>query len=1128
MYGGVRFEIQPTGSGSGVDARDAERVARELDLRGAEQGARRFGQRSEAVDGLRLEVVEGVEGARVGDALVQDQPHVDIRQVVVRNQRLYVQVHFGTAAQRGERLVHVGDAPGAYRLHGALEHFHVEGKADRFDLPGLILAEQFAGAADLEVVGGQREPDAEFARRLDGVEALARVAGQRALVGRHQVRVSLVVGAPHTAAQLVQLGEAELVGAVDEDRVGVRDVDAVLDDRGAHEQVAAAVVEVGHRSLERALVHLSVPHADARLGDQRPQFVGGAVDAGDLVVDEEHLAAAREFPGDGFAHDVVALRDDEGLDRQPLGGGCGDDGEFAQAAEREIQGARNGGGGERKHVHLRAQGPQALLLAHAEAMLFVDDDQAQVVEGDAGAEQAVGTDHDVHLAGRQAVGDRGDLAVRAHAGHGLDVHRPVGEAVAEGLVVLLREERCRRQHGDLPAGRHGHEGGAHGDLGLAETHVAADQPVGGPLRTEVLDDGVDGGLLVGGGLEREPVAETGVLVVRATEGRSRTGRAPRVDVEQFRRDVVRLARCASLGLFPLVRSEAVQRGVFGVGARVARDEMERGHRYVELGLLRVLEGQELLRMAVDVERLEALVAADAVIDVHDRRTDGELRQVADHQIGVDAARRRARGDVVVAAAEDLRLGDDGEPGQPGAAFDVGDRRRKGDALVEELLEGRHRGGPQARPGEELLEVLGASGGLRREQHGNRAVLEEAAQQPRFVPSAVARGDFRQGTAVEADAVAVQRPVGVDLDAWVGLEHVTQLRARQVQRTWLEDGPLDVVAQRLVTAVQFVLEAGGLGHRVRVEDDDGRFRQEVEEGRRLLEEERQVVLDARMRDAATDVLVHGTAAHIDVERPVPAVAEARDPFGVEGHFAGRQHAHRLDALCGALRVRIEGAQGLDAVVEQVDAQRGAGAHGEDVHQGAAHGILAALPDGAHVLVAGTVQARALFVDGEALAGAQGERVCIHEGSGREPLHERANRGDEHAVRDVAQLVEGGQAIGNDVLVGREVVVGERLPVRERAHRHLAGPVEVDLVAHALRVLGVAGCVEYEGTGFRREPRRAEAGATAEDCLPVVYDVADRCLDPHLGGCHRGAVWGGNGPRILSQRRRPGGRRRVGDG
>ena len=74
--------------------------------------------------------------------------------------------------------------------------------------------------------------------------------------------------AADAAAQLMQLREAELVGAIDDDRVRGRHVDAAFDDRRADQQVAALVVEVEHDLLELALAHLAVADRDARFGHQ--------------------------------------------------------------------------------------------------------------------------------------------------------------------------------------------------------------------------------------------------------------------------------------------------------------------------------------------------------------------------------------------------------------------------------------------------------------------------------------------------------------------------------------------------------------------------------------------------------------------------------------------------------------------------------------------------------------------------------------------------------------------------------------------------------------------------------------------------------------------------------------------
>jgi hypothetical protein len=66
------------------------------------------------------------------------------------------------------------------------------------------------------------------------------------------------VGTPDAAADLVQLAQAERVGALHDERVRLRNVDAGLDDRRRDEHVGVAGQERVHALLEIALAHLTV------------------------------------------------------------------------------------------------------------------------------------------------------------------------------------------------------------------------------------------------------------------------------------------------------------------------------------------------------------------------------------------------------------------------------------------------------------------------------------------------------------------------------------------------------------------------------------------------------------------------------------------------------------------------------------------------------------------------------------------------------------------------------------------------------------------------------------------------------------------------------------------------------
>ena len=89
----------------------------------------------------------------------------------------------------------------------------------------------------------------------------------------------------------------------------------------------------------------------------------------------------------------------------------------------------------------------------------------------------MGADHDIHRAlGQAGAGLRG-LLVADHPRQTAYVERKTGEAFGEAIVMLAGEQRGGGDDRHLLPGHGGDEGGAQGDLGLAETDIAADQAV---------------------------------------------------------------------------------------------------------------------------------------------------------------------------------------------------------------------------------------------------------------------------------------------------------------------------------------------------------------------------------------------------------------------------------------------------------------------------------------------------------------------------------------------------------------------------------------------------------------------------------------------------------------------------
>ena len=203
-------------------------------------------------------------------------------------------------------------------------------------------------------------------------------AGEVVAAGHDEVGIGVLVAAPDPAAQLVELGQAEAVGAVDDDRVRPRDVQAVLHDGGGDQHVGLVVGELHHHLLEPALGQLAVGGDDPRLGDHLPDRPGQRRQRLDAVVHHEDLPAAAKFLAHGLRQDVLAEGNHVGLDRHAARRRRLDDRQIANAGQGHLQRAGNRRGGHREHVDADGHLLQALLVPHAEALLLVDDQQAQL------------------------------------------------------------------------------------------------------------------------------------------------------------------------------------------------------------------------------------------------------------------------------------------------------------------------------------------------------------------------------------------------------------------------------------------------------------------------------------------------------------------------------------------------------------------------------------------------------------------------------------------------------------------------------------------------------------------------------------------------------------------------------
>ena len=416
--------------------------------------------------------------------------------------------------------------------------------------------------------------------------------------------------------------------------------------------------------------------------------------------------------------------------------------------------------------------------------------------------------------------------------------------------------------------------------------------------------------------------------------------------------------------------------------------------------------------------------------------------------------------------------------------------------------------PAVSPGFRQLGACGALRGVAVGRGGIRAPVIRCGR------CSLADGSFRVGTVYGTcrDAPRFSRDGG-QRETRKGLAAHEELLGREKQFIRRQRRALGVVADEVEALTSIRAECLQLALHVAMQDDLGIFRQVIEEGGRLVKEKRQVVFDAAGGHAVADVTVQGHARRIAVEALTPTAPKGRACRFVQRELPAGQQLDGLDRIQAALGVGIEGAQAVQFVIEEVQPVGQRRAHREQVDEAAAHRVFTGAQHLFDMLVTGQRELglQGSFVQLHALGELEGARG---EPRGRcQPVRGRAGSYQQHVQLATLQAIQGGKALGDQILVGRQAVVGQGFPVgqpgdgqcgrkpgdfcgKTAAVGRLRAYNDAGLSRDGRSFGGVVVCGRCRGGVFRRKAlsqqpgiRRAEAGGktmdgSGQDGEPVV--------------------------------------------
>ena len=264
--------------------------------------------------------------------------------------------------------------------HRFFQHLLIKLDAHFTNIARLFFAQEVATAAHIEVMAGQLEASAETIQRLQDFQALFRALRNRPFCRNRQIGIGAGLGPTNAAAQLIHLRKAKHIRPPGNQRVGAGNIQATFHNRGGDQHIINAFIEGRHDWLHLGRAHLTMRH---RIGHFRHHFFHEALNVFQMLNtrgDKEGLAATIFLTQQGFADGDRVPRRHISAHGQAVDRRCSNDRHFADASQRQLQGARDRRGRQSQHMGIGAQFFQALFVLHAKMLLFIDDHKAQVTD----------------------------------------------------------------------------------------------------------------------------------------------------------------------------------------------------------------------------------------------------------------------------------------------------------------------------------------------------------------------------------------------------------------------------------------------------------------------------------------------------------------------------------------------------------------------------------------------------------------------------------------------------------------------------------------------------------------------------------------------------------------------------
>ena len=488
-----------------------------------------------------------------------------------------------------------------------------------FHKTALLRAQQITRTTDIQVLHGEIEAAAQFTERFQSLQTATCLRGKCALRWRHQIAESLLVASSYASTHLMQVTQSEVMSIAHDNRIGIGNIDAVLYD-GGRKQYIIIIIDKAHDDFLQILrLHLSVtdcyPTVWNMLLDEHLELRK----LGYSVAYEINLSVSAHLEVDGIADNFTTKRYQFGMNRITVRWRSAHDTHIPGAHQRELEGTRNRSGTHRKCVDIHLELTEFLFGRHTELLLFIDDEQSQVMPFHGLGYQLMCTYQDVYLTLFQVFKHLSGFLRRACPAEVIYPYRHAFQTLFKCLIVLESQNGSRHQHRNLLAVARSLEGCTDGNLSLAEAHIATNQTVHRSAALHILLYLLGSLILVWRIFIEEGSLQRMLQIIVGTEGESLLPSALGIEFDQVARNVLDSLLSFVLEFIPGTCTQCRQaRRSTGIAAAIFADFIKRVDRNIHLVIVRIDDSDHFLIAVARRNPYQTAELADTEVYMHDK------------------------------------------------------------------------------------------------------------------------------------------------------------------------------------------------------------------------------------------------------------------------------------------------------------------------------------------------------------------------------------------------------------------------------------------------------------------------------------------------------------------------------